>query len=326
MLYFFLFFIWIMLLFRVFADIFRSHDMGGFAKALWVIFVIVLPFLGVFVYLIARGDKSWPKRDVATSPGAAGRADQGVRAGGGRHERWRRRRAREARRPQGPRRPHPGRVRRTEGQSARLSMPDIEKVVRAVDRLQQRYGPTAFVFAVFKKFGDDGCGNIAALITYYGFVSLFPLLLVAVTVLGFVLEGNEDLQHQLVDSALANFPIIGDQIQANVGKVQGSGVGLTIGIVLTLYGGLGIANVAQHAMNRIWGVPMFATRILPPDLAQPGGARHDRSGCRGDNRAERNRRPESLRPRRCESRSTWSRSSCTSACSRSRSRCSSGST
>ena len=55
MLYFFLFFIWIWLLIVVFGDIFRSHDMGGFAKALWVIFIIILPFLGVFVYLIARG-------------------------------------------------------------------------------------------------------------------------------------------------------------------------------------------------------------------------------------------------------------------------------
>ena len=57
MLYFFLFVIWIWLLIMVFMDIFRSHDMGGGAKALWVIFVIVLPFLGVFVYLIARGGK-----------------------------------------------------------------------------------------------------------------------------------------------------------------------------------------------------------------------------------------------------------------------------
>jgi hypothetical protein len=57
MLYFFLFFIWIWLLIVVFSDIFRSHDMGGFAKALWVIFVIILPYLGVLVYLIARGHK-----------------------------------------------------------------------------------------------------------------------------------------------------------------------------------------------------------------------------------------------------------------------------
>ena len=57
MLYFFLFIIWIWLLIMVFMDVFRSHDMGGVAKALWVIFVIILPFLGVFVYLIARGGK-----------------------------------------------------------------------------------------------------------------------------------------------------------------------------------------------------------------------------------------------------------------------------
>jgi uncharacterized membrane protein YcjF (UPF0283 family) len=57
MLYFFLFVIWIWLLIMVFMDVFRSHDMGGWAKALWVIFIIVLPFLGVFVYLIARGGK-----------------------------------------------------------------------------------------------------------------------------------------------------------------------------------------------------------------------------------------------------------------------------
>ena len=63
MLWFFLFFIWIWILITVFADIFRSHDMGGFAKALWVIFIIVLPFLGVLIYLIARG-KSMQDRAV----------------------------------------------------------------------------------------------------------------------------------------------------------------------------------------------------------------------------------------------------------------------
>ncbi len=57
MLWFFMFFIWIWLLITVFADIFRSHDLGGFAKAIWVIFVILIPYLGVFVYLIARGHK-----------------------------------------------------------------------------------------------------------------------------------------------------------------------------------------------------------------------------------------------------------------------------
>jgi ABC-type Fe3+ transport system permease subunit len=64
MLYFFIFFIWIMLLFRIFVDIFRSHDLGGFAKTLWFIFVIIVPFLGVFIYVIVRG-KSMSERDMA---------------------------------------------------------------------------------------------------------------------------------------------------------------------------------------------------------------------------------------------------------------------
>jgi len=57
MLWFFLFFIWIWLLIVVFGDIFRSHDIGGFAKTMWVLFVIIVPYFGVFVYLIARGHK-----------------------------------------------------------------------------------------------------------------------------------------------------------------------------------------------------------------------------------------------------------------------------
>jgi hypothetical protein len=67
MLWLFLFIIWIWILIAIFVDIFRSHDIGGFAKALWVIFIIVLPLLGVLVYLIARGGKMQERvtRDAA---------------------------------------------------------------------------------------------------------------------------------------------------------------------------------------------------------------------------------------------------------------------
>ena len=75
MLYFFLFFIWLWLLILVFGDIFRSHDLGGLAKALWVIFVIVVPYFGVFVYLIARGSKmSEHAQEAAQARDAAQRA------------------------------------------------------------------------------------------------------------------------------------------------------------------------------------------------------------------------------------------------------------
>ena len=62
-LYFFIFFLWLMILFRVIWDVFRSHDLGGWGKAGWLLFILVLPFLGVFVYLIARGG-SMHERDV----------------------------------------------------------------------------------------------------------------------------------------------------------------------------------------------------------------------------------------------------------------------
>ena len=140
--------------------------------------------------------------------------------------------------------------------------------IARLDRLQQRIGVLAFTYGVVKKFSDDRGGNLCALMTYYGFVSLFPLLLVLVTVLGYVLAGNPDLQRRIVDSAFAQFPIVGDQLQANVHSLQGHGVMLLVGVLGTLYGGLGIANVSQHAMNRIWGVPIAARPGFWPRLVR----------------------------------------------------------
>jgi len=146
-------------------------------------------------------------------------------------------------------------------------MPDLQRALRRVDEFQQRFRPLAFVFAVVKKFGDDQGGNLCALITYYGFMSLFPLLLVLFTVLGFVLQGHPVLRNDILNSAVTDFPVIGNQIRSNVGSVRGNGVGLAVGLVFTFYGGLGLANAAQDAMNRIWEVPMrarpgFVPRIL----------------------------------------------------------------
>ena len=96
------FFIWIYLLIVVFSDIFRSHDLGGFAKFLWVIFVIFLPYLGVFVYLIARGDKM--HEHAVEQAQAADAAARGVHPGRRRRHEFRRP-AEQARRPEGPGRP-----------------------------------------------------------------------------------------------------------------------------------------------------------------------------------------------------------------------------
>lgn len=105
------------------------------------------------------------------------------------------------------------------------------------------------------KFADDQGSYLAALIAYYGFLSLFPLLLLLVTILGFVLQGDPGLQEQLLDSALAQFPVIGSQLRDNVQSLKGNGAGLAFGIFLTLYGSLGVAGAAQNAFNRAWAVP-----------------------------------------------------------------------
>lgn len=146
-------------------------------------------------------------------------------------------------------------------------MPDVDRVLRSLDKFQQRHRPLAFLFGVIKKFGDDQGGNLAALMMYYGFLSLFPLLLVLVTVMSYVLEDNPDLQSSILNSALADFPVIGDQIRNNITSVRGSGIGLLVGALITFYGGLGIANATQDAMNRVWSVPHhsrpgFFPRIL----------------------------------------------------------------
>jgi membrane protein len=128
-------------------------------------------------------------------------------------------------------------------------------VAARIDGFQQRHRWLGFPIAVVYKFVDDQGGYLAALITYYGFLSLFPLLLLLVTVLGFVLAGNTGLQQEVLGSALRQFPIIGTQLRENVHSLRGSGLGLAVGIVVTLYGAIGVAQAAQTALNRVWAVP-----------------------------------------------------------------------
>lgn len=130
-----------------------------------------------------------------------------------------------------------------------------EATLRRLDLVQQRHIATAFLFAILKKFGDDNGGTLAALMTYYGFLSIFPLLLVLVTTLGLVLRDNPSLQHQIVTSSLKDFPVIGEQLRDNVHALSGSLPGLAVGMLLLLWGGLGVAHAAQHAMAQVWNVP-----------------------------------------------------------------------
>ncbi|HYM44569.1 MAG TPA: YihY/virulence factor BrkB family protein [Solirubrobacteraceae bacterium] len=127
--------------------------------------------------------------------------------------------------------------------------------LRALDRLQRGSRWLGFMVAVFKKLDDDEAGQLTALFAYYGFVSLFPLLLVFVAVLGFVLEGSPSTRESILHSTLGQFPIIGDQLQRNVHSLRGSAAALGIGLVGALLGGLGIAGALQNAFNHAWEIP-----------------------------------------------------------------------
>jgi YihY family inner membrane protein len=104
------------------------------------------------------------------------------------------------------------------------------------------------------KFGDDQGNYLAALMTYYGFLSLFPLLLMASSILGFVLQDNPELQEKILDTALSQFPVIGDQLARPEG-LQGSTTAIVIGAIGVIYGALGVAQATQNAMNIAWAVP-----------------------------------------------------------------------
>ncbi|MDQ1429991.1 MAG: hypothetical protein QOF40_593 [Actinomycetota bacterium] len=136
-----------------------------------------------------------------------------------------------------------------------------------LDAFQRRHDAAAFAVGVIKKYGDDRGGSLAALLAYYGFLSLFPMLLVLVTVVGFVLEGSPKLQHDLLDSALADFPVIGAQLRHNIHAFSGNGVAFAIGLLFLLWGSLGVAQAAQNTMADVWYVPMherpgFGERLL----------------------------------------------------------------
>lgn len=132
----------------------------------------------------------------------------------------------------------------------------IERAARRVDRAQQGFGPAAFAFGVIKKFGDDRGGSLAALVTYYGFVTLFPLLLLLFTILAVVVGGSTSLAKSVEESALSHFPLVGKTLPTNINVVHhNSAPGLVVSIVVLVWGAQGAIQSAQYAMAQVWNVP-----------------------------------------------------------------------
>jgi membrane protein len=123
-----------------------------------------------------------------------------------------------------------------------------------VDAFQRRHRFLGFPLAVVYKFFDDQGGYLAAVLTYYAFVAIFPVLLIASSVLGFVLQGYPELQKDILNSALAQFPIVGDQLGRPEG-LQGSTSAVVVGSLTALYGVVGLGQAAHNAVNVTWAIP-----------------------------------------------------------------------
>lgn len=129
----------------------------------------------------------------------------------------------------------------------------VDRLRTRLDLAQQRHRPAAFAYGVLKRYGDDRGGRWAAIVGYYGFFSIFPLLLSFVTVLGLVLEDRPRLREDIIDSALGRFPVIGTQLGAD--GLSGNPAVVALGLLTALWAGLGAVQALQDALNTMWSVP-----------------------------------------------------------------------
>lgn len=143
----------------------------------------------------------------------------------------------------------------------------LQDLVARIDRWQRQSRFAAPAYAVIKKFGDDGVNQFVVGLGWYGFVAIYPLLLVVITVLGFI--GVSSLGHGLV-ATLHQFPVVGDQFNPAHGSndLHGSVLGLIIGLLGLTYGAQGVTQTAQQAMARVWNVPQLDLPGFLPRLAR----------------------------------------------------------
>ena len=134
----------------------------------------------------------------------------------------------------------------------------MSRWLQRLDAFQQRHRWLGLPIAVNKRFGEHDGTRLSAVVSYYSFFSVFPLLLVFVTVLGIVLDGDPELRQELLDSALAQIPLIGSQLAAEQSPLQGNVLALVIGVVTALWAGMGAIGALQQGLDELGDVPRFA--------------------------------------------------------------------
>jgi YihY family inner membrane protein len=132
----------------------------------------------------------------------------------------------------------------------------VSTTVDRIDRFQQRHRWAAIPSAIVRKYSDDRAGQLAGQISHAGFLSIFPMLLVLLTLVGIFLNGHNGAQDDIVNSALRQFPVLGSDLKNNVHELSTSNsLALAIGLVWLLYGCTRLSRSAQVMMSVVWDIP-----------------------------------------------------------------------
>jgi YihY family inner membrane protein len=135
----------------------------------------------------------------------------------------------------------------------------MKKIMGKLDAFQQRHRPSAFAYGVAKKYGQDRGGYLSALIAYYGFLSLFPLLLLFFTATSYILPHYPKAKAALTTSVIGEFPVIGPTLQKSTqSPLHGSPVAVVVGVLTLAWGALGVSQILQQTMHDVWGAPAHA--------------------------------------------------------------------
>ena len=127
--------------------------------------------------------------------------------------------------------------------------------LEALNSFQKKHDLIAYTVAVIKKYRDDSTGRHAALLTYYGFLSIFPLLLILTTIVDSVIGGDKSHIRKVIIKGVTNyFPDLGSQLSSHVHSLHSSGLALILGIIFILYGTRGVANAFSKGVQAIWGI------------------------------------------------------------------------
>ncbi|HUA12889.1 MAG TPA: YihY/virulence factor BrkB family protein [Candidatus Sulfotelmatobacter sp.] len=135
-----------------------------------------------------------------------------------------------------------------------------------INKFQQQRRFLGFVFAVIKKYSDDNAGKQAALLTYYAFLSVFPLLLILVTITDVLWGSHSTLRDDIIHDVTSYFPLLGNQLSQNIHRLHSTGITLVVGLLFTLYGVRGVASVFRTGVQDIWQIPENERDKFPETL------------------------------------------------------------